>query len=57
MSVGDTVGLALDPQFRGTVVQLPRSTGRKRPRALVQYQGGEKWFFMDELVAVSDSES
>lgn len=50
MNVGDTVALTVDPNFRGTLVQLPRSVGRKRPRVLVQYQGGEKWFFMDELV-------
>jgi hypothetical protein len=53
MNVGDTVSLTVDPNFRGTLVQLPRSVGRKRARALVQYQGGEKWFFMDELKEVA----
>jgi hypothetical protein len=56
MNVGDTVSTVVDPNFRGTVVQLPRSVGRKRPRALVQYQGGERWFFMDELKEVASGE-
>jgi hypothetical protein len=49
MEVGDTVTKASDDTFRGTVVQLPRSVGRKRARALVASLGGQSWMFLDEL--------
>ena len=49
MEIGDTVTKTSDPNFRGTVVQLPRSVGRKRPRALVASLGGEQWLHLDEL--------
>lgn len=53
MEVGDTVSLASDKTFLGTVVKVPASVGRKRPRVLVRSQSGEQWFHMDELVAVT----
>ena len=45
------------PALLGTeqvlVLKLPRSEGRKRPRALVQKANGdEMWVFMDELKEV-----
>lgn len=49
MTVGDTVTKVSDSSFRGTVVQMPRSVGRKRPRALIASLGGEAWVFLDEL--------
>ena len=49
MDVGDTVTLASDSDFRGTLVKLPASIGRKRPRALVQSTLGEQWYHLDEL--------
>lgn len=57
MDIGDTVTRASDAQFRGTVVQLPRSVGRERPRALVASLNGEAWIPVDELRKVeTDSE-
>lgn len=55
MEPGDTVTLASDMTFRGTLVRLPRSVGRKRPRALVQSQLGEQWIPVDELRPVQPS--
>ncbi len=52
MTVGDTVTKISDESFRGTIVQLPRSVGRKQPRALVASLGGEAWMPMDELKKV-----
>ncbi len=52
MEVGDTVALASDKDFRGTVVKLPGSIGRKRPRVLIRTISGEQWLYMDELVAI-----
>lgn len=52
MDIGDTVTKTSDAAFRGTVVQLPRSIGRKRPRALVASLGGEAWVPLDELKLV-----
>jgi hypothetical protein len=52
MEIGDTVTKTSDAAFRGTVVQLPRSVGRKRPRALVASLGGESWLHVDELKKV-----
>ncbi len=52
MEVGDTVTKASDPTFQGTVVQMPRSVGRKRPRALIASLSGESWLFVDELRTV-----
>ena len=49
MEIGDTVTKTSDTTFRGTVIQLPRSVGRKRPRALVASLGGEQWLHLDEL--------
>ncbi len=49
MEIGDTVTKTADAQFRGTIVQMPRSVGRKRPRALVASLGGENWVPLDEL--------
>jgi len=49
MDVGDTVTKVSDASFRGTVVQLPRSVGRKRPRALIASLTGEAWMPVDEL--------
>lgn len=49
MSVGDTVTKLADDSFRGTIVQLPRSIGRKRPRVLVASLDGESWIHLDEL--------
>ncbi len=54
MSVGDTVTKVSDDAFRGTIVQLPRSVGRKRPRALVATLSGETWGFMDELKKIEN---
>ena len=57
MDIGDTVTKTSDAQFRGTVVQLPRSVGRKRPRALIASLNGEAWLFVDDLKKVeADSE-
>lgn len=57
MDVGDTVTKVSDESFRGTIVQLPRSVGRKRPRARVASLGGEAWVPLDELKVVQpDSE-
>jgi hypothetical protein len=53
METGDTVTLAADPDFRGTILQMPRSVGRKRPRALVGFHGGERWVHVDELKPVA----
>lgn len=52
MEVGDTVALVGNEAFRGTIVQMPRSVGRKRPRALVQSLQGQQWLFIDELKKV-----
>ncbi len=52
MSVGDTVTKVNDDTFRGTIVQMPRSVGRKRPRALVASLVGESWVPLDELKKV-----
>ncbi len=52
MSVGDTVTKVNDDTFRGTIVQMPRSVGRKRPRALVASLVGEAWVPVDELKKV-----
>jgi hypothetical protein len=52
MDVGDTVTKSSDSTFRGTIVQLPRSVGRKRPRALVASLAGEAWMPLDELKVV-----
>lgn len=57
MDVGDTVTKASDANFRGTIVQLPRSVGRKRPRALVASLTGEAWVFVDELRKVESDGS
>ncbi len=54
METGDTVGLAGDPSFRGTILQMPRSVGRKSPRALVGFQGGERWIPVSELRKVEE---
>lgn len=54
METGDTVTLTTDSDFRGTILQMPRSVGRKRPRALVGYQGGERWIHVDELKKVEN---
>ncbi len=51
MEIGDTVTKTSDPNFRGTLVQLPRSVGRKRPRALVASLNGEAWVHLDELAS------
>jgi hypothetical protein len=53
METGDTVTLTTDSDFRGTILQMPRSVGRKRPRALVGFQGGERWIHVDELRPVA----
>lgn len=55
MEPGDTVTLASDSTFRGTLVRLPRSVGRKQPRALVQSQLGEQWIPMSELRPVQSN--
>jgi hypothetical protein len=52
MDVGDPVTKTSDDTFRGTIVQLPRSIGRKRPRALVATLSGESWVPLDELKKV-----
>jgi len=49
MDVGVTVTKVSDSSFRGTIVQLPRSIGRKRPRALVASLAGQEWMPIDEL--------
>ncbi len=56
MDVGDTVTKANDDSFRGTIIQLPRSSGRKRPRALVATLSGESWVHLDELKKVETNE-
>ena len=55
MEPGDTVTLASDSTFRGTLVRLPRSVGRKAPRALVQSQLGEQWIPISELLPVQET--
>jgi hypothetical protein len=57
MEVGDTVTKSGDTNFRGTVVQMPRSVGRKRPRALVASVSGEAWLFVDELRKVGSDDN
>jgi hypothetical protein len=52
VDIGDTVTKVSDDTFRGTIVQLPRSIGRKRPRALVASLTGETWVHLDELKKV-----
>jgi hypothetical protein len=52
VNVGDTVTKTSDDTFRGTIVQLPRSIGRKRPRVLVASLAGETWMPLDELKKV-----
>lgn len=37
------------------VVKLPRSEGRKRPRALVNIDGTERWVSLEELKDLSES--
>lgn len=49
IDTGDTVTKVSDPSFRGTVTQLPRSIGRKRPRALVTSLSGSEWVHIDDL--------
>lgn len=56
MDVGDTVTKTSDSTFRGTIVQLPRSVGRKRPRALVASLAGEAWMPLDELRKVENDD-
>ena len=55
MEPGDTVTLASDTTFRGTLVRMPRSVGRSQPRALVQSQLGEQWIPVDQLRPVQSS--
>lgn len=50
MEVGDTVTKVSDATFRGTVVQLPRSIGRSRPRAQIASVNGNEWLHVDELL-------
>jgi hypothetical protein len=52
MSAGDSVTKLADDSFRGTIIRLPRSVGRKRPRALVASLDGESWIHLDELKKV-----
>lgn len=49
MDVGDEVTLFNESSVRGVIAQLPRSEGRKRPRALVSFEGGQRWVHVDEL--------
>lgn len=49
MEVGDTVTLVNDTSFRGTLLRVPRSVGRKVPRALVQTLSGEQWMPIGDL--------
>lgn len=37
---------------QGTLLKLPRSEGRKRPRALVQLLSEQRWVHLDELKAI-----
>ena len=55
VEIGDTVTKTSDAQFRGTIVQLPRSVGRKRPRALVASLGAQEWLHLDELALAPQS--
>lgn len=54
MTLGDRVCLADAPYIQGTIIRLPRSEGRKRPRCVIQTDDGERWFFLDELKPVTD---
>lgn len=57
MEVGDTVTLASDSTFRGTLVRVPRNVGRRSPRVLVQSTKGEEWLLLGDLRPVqSDNE-
>lgn len=50
MTAGDPVTLAEDRSVKATIVRLPRSEGRKRPRVLIKTdQGVEMWVHVDEL--------
>lgn len=50
MEIGDAV--ILPDGSQGTITQLPRSVGRKRPRVLVNTLSGEQWVHLDELKEV-----
>jgi hypothetical protein len=50
MTEGDPVVLTDGTQ--GTLLKLPRSEGRKRPRALVQLLNEQRWVHLDELKTV-----
>jgi hypothetical protein len=51
MKEGDQVALG---NLTVTLVKLPRSAGRSRPRALVSIDGAQQWVFMDELKELPD---
>lgn len=51
MKEGDKVALG---NLTVTLLKLPRSAGRSRPRALVSIDGTEKWVQLDELKSLSD---
>lgn len=50
MEIGDAV--ILPDGSQGTIMQMPRSVGRKRPRVLVNALSGEQWVHLDELKEV-----
>ena len=52
MKEGSTV--LLPDGSQATLIRLPQSKGRKRPRALVSIGGNEVWVFVDELKEVPD---
>ena len=51
MKEGDQVALG---NLTVTLVKLPRSSGRSRPRALVSIDGAQQWVHVDELKEIPD---
>lgn len=53
MTLGDEVKLNYAPDVTGTIVKMPRSEGRKRPRCVIRTpEGDERWVHLDELSVV-----
>jgi len=51
MQPGDPVTLVSDRAVKATIIRLPRSEGRNRPRVLIKTdQGVEMWVHVDELM-------
>ncbi len=51
MEAGDRVTLASDKSVQATVVKIPRSEGKKRPRAQIRTDGNvEMWVVQTDLL-------